>query len=361
MVPRPFLARHYYAQGLGLFDPWVAPFNLLEMISDFEFINGELAQKKKDTAQEKAEEEQPGCGREINGSAESISYEEAIQRELEYQKWIKKRTLPHSASSELPPSSQISMILDDMLILDVAFCLRQDLPSEPNLIVTRREAVSLPLPQKLLPAPQFQDQQAQPIHQQFHSQHHPPPRHDRQAPPQRLQFKKPSLHQLRHVGPLLQPPYQKTSQQLRLQHRQTFPQAQQQSQDWQHPPKKQLLDQQPQRSKAQQPFSSRTVPLWCDVRKVPCMTAFHLEQHQLGKKHKAKWEEVLGDKNTGKKRPLWCNECSIPCMDEAAMAQHCVGKRHAARLLVIKAEQFERERMAKASRGIRDMGLGVCS
>ncbi|XP_073111277.1 uncharacterized protein [Elaeis guineensis] len=309
------------------------------MISDFEFINGELAQRK-DTAQERAEEEQPGCEREIHGSAESISYEEAIQRELEFQKWIKKRTLPCSAGSELPPSSQ-------------------DLPSEPNLIVTRREAGSLPLPQKLLPQPQFQDQQAQPIHLQFRDQHHRPPHHDRQAPPRRLQFKRPSLHRLQHVRPLLRPPYQKTSQQFGLQHRQTFPRARPQSQDWQHPSEKQLLDQQPQQFKAQQPFSSQTAPLWCDVCKVPCMTAFNLAQHQQGKKHKAKWEEVLGDKNTDKKRPLWCNECSIPCMGEAAMAQHCVGKRHAARLLVIKAEQMERERVAMASRGVREMGLRV--
>lgn len=79
-----------------------------------------------------------------------------------------------------------------------------------------------------------------------------------------------------------------------------------------------------------------------------CTNTLNLKFHHLGKKHKAKCEEVFGSKNTRldenevneskNNEIVWCKECEVPCMKGVSWDQHCTGKKHSARLLALRLQ-----------------------
>lgn len=76
--------------------------------------------------------------------------------------------------------------------------------------------------------------------------------------------------------------------------------------------------------------------LRCIICDIPCTSAFNLNQHLQGKKHKAKMDVLSGRKKKSGldgNMDLWCSLCNVPCMNDFSLAQHRAGKNHAVRLI----------------------------
>ncbi|XP_010904928.1 uncharacterized protein [Elaeis guineensis] len=241
-------------------------------------------------------------------SETTISFEEALERELEFQKRRKIAMLQASIDS------------------GSLFTPSQVLRPKPSLTGIKRKVVSENLPEK----------------EPYGSQDQRPPKQLQalRARMQRLQNNRPSMQQLQHQNP----PQWLNGRWLPTQGlncRPPFPQHKQnQPHLLRHSMGKQLSHRQ---SENLQEPPNVIASFWCNICKVSCSNALNLNFHYLGRKHKAKFEEVFGSKNTRlnenevneskNNEIVWCKECNVPCMKGASWAQHCAGKKHVARLL----------------------------
>lgn len=73
----------------------------------------------------------------------------------------------------------------------------------------------------------------------------------------------------------------------------------------------------------------------CKLCNVVCLSAFNLEQHMIGQKHKARLVQLgenNGSEEMAKGQLRWCEVCRIPCMNEQLLRLHLEGRKHKAKL-----------------------------
>lgn len=268
----------------------------------------------------------------------TIAYEEALERELEYQKRM-------NVSSLLPPA-------------DSSFFSRssRELGPNPSLTGVKRKEASGPLSdlvpepmnrQKLLPnllqdrlvpSPQFKFQQP-PVQQLQHQQPLLRQSSARQSLQKIQQFSQPkpniSLNQQRQQHhSQKQQPVEQVQQYGQTQHHLLLNQQRQQQHAHRQKPfgqGQQYRRPQPHLSVNQRPLQHSQPPFWCNICKLNCESFANLKIHRHGRKHRAKLEEIHTGKtkiSVHKNEMLWCQECNIPCMNEMALAQHRAGKKH---------------------------------
>ena len=60
----------------------------------------------------------------------------------------------------------------------------------------------------------------------------------------------------------------------------------------------------------------------CDVCDVRCMTAFHLKQHEKGRKHQNRVAYAAGEMD------VRCDVCNVPLLTKLNVKEHYAGKKH---------------------------------
>ncbi|CAM0871848.1 unnamed protein product [Alopecurus aequalis] len=78
-----------------------------------------------------------------------------------------------------------------------------------------------------------------------------------------------------------------------------FNAARSQPANW-HPSKKKVIVRQPSSQAVQIPRTNSVPSFWCKICKVDCVTEFNFGSHIGGKKHQAKKLQILGNRNTGR-------------------------------------------------------------
>ncbi|KAL4633596.1 hypothetical protein ACB092_04G133500 [Castanea dentata] len=86
--------------------------------------------------------------------------------------------------------------------------------------------------------------------------------------------------------------------------------------------------------------------LFCKICQVQCSSAFNLEQHFKGRKHKAKVEELELNRNYGGEKAnqlQFCELCKVTCMNETLLKLHLQGKKHKEKLQQLESLQHGEE------------------
>ncbi|XP_074582819.1 uncharacterized protein LOC141839066 [Curcuma longa] len=256
---------------------------------------------KREIAQENIQREPGANEHETHGLCEGrITYELALERELEYRKRLKDACLQPFATNRVPPTTS------------------QKLPLEHNL---KRKAISGAYTESVptgshSPRPPLQDWQVE--SEKLHSQQPPTKRLDcyrtlTQHSPQQLNCS--------------QPPDQMFKHRPHLQHQHGC-----------QPPLHGSLDRQinlPQQGN--QPAVNNQVTFYrCNLCQINFDTSSKLHLHYQTEEHNVRQLARSKFKNVPNgSTMLWCKECNVPCMNETSLAQHRAGKRHAARLSLL--------------------------
>jgi hypothetical protein len=163
--------------------------------------------------------------------------------------------------------------------------------------------------------------QAQPQHRQHRPTLEQPPQNQYQAPPSQMLYlpAPPPQMQYQPAPAQAQPPLQRPRQNFPAPaaptaHRApagTLPPVNTSSKPRFHP-----------RAAAKPASAFKKPTVACDVCDVRCMTAFHLKQHEKGRKHQNKVGYAAGEMD------VRCGVCDVPLLTKLNVKQHYAGKKH---------------------------------